>query len=117
LAFYCGFQKNENVDISYQDEKFDILKFLIVSDGKINNGNSLTIDNLNLYLIDKDKNGSYANIQKQAPTIEALKENTIIEFDIDFNIDYLLTITKNYNRSNDRIEVKMAIKLNISGLD
>jgi CRISPR type III-A-associated RAMP protein Csm5 len=107
FAFYCGYKKNENENSTLKDEKFDVFKFLIVSDGKIKTQNSLTLDNLNLYLVKKDRKGSFVEIQTSTPTVEAIRENTTIEFDIEFNLDYLLSIKNNFDFMNNRIEVKI----------
>jgi len=103
-AFYCKYSKDNNE--RNDDEKFDILKFLIISDGRIDTANSLSLENINLYLVKKDKNGTFADVQKQTPTVEAVKENSIIEFELDFNIDYLLSIKKNLN-DKGYLEVKI----------
>ena len=103
-AFYCKYSKVNN-EIT-NDEKYDILKFLIVSDGKVISDNPLTLENIDLYLVKKDRNGTFADVQKQTPTVEAVKENSIIEFELDFNIDYLLSIKKNLN-DKGYLEVKI----------
>lgn len=55
LAFYCGYQNvnNNNSRKIFNDEKYDILKFLLISDGKITNENCLSIENVDLYLVKK----------------------------------------------------------------
>ncbi len=104
-AFYCGLQKNDE-RINYSDEKLDVFKFLQISDGKVISDNSLTLENIDLYLVSKDKNGvKNAQQQSQAPTVEAIAENKLIEFEIDFNIDYLLTIKQNL-KDKEHIEIK-----------
>jgi len=96
LAFYCGIQK-DNKPVKYDDEKSDILKLLIVSDSKIiDKENNLGLSNTDLYLVSKikDRNGSrvVANKQPQAPSLEIIPKNKVIEFVLDFNIDFLLSI-------------------------
>lgn len=125
-AFYCKYTI-ENTEKN-DDEKFDILKFLVISDGRVISENCLSLENVNLYLIRKDKSGTCADVQKQTPTVEAINENALIEFDIDFNIDYLLSIKNNLNnqgwieikvgRSNEKqwIGIKEKVK-NIFDLD
>ena len=103
-AFYCKYKKVNN-EIT-NDEKYDILKFLIVSDGKVIYDSPLTLENIDLYLVKKDRNDTFADVQKQTPTVEAVKENSIIEFELDFNIDYLLSIKKNLN-DKGYLEVKI----------
>jgi CRISPR-associated protein Csm5 len=104
-AFYCGVENKGR--IIYSDEKFDLFKLLSVSDGNITDDNALTLDNLDLYLVSKNKDTGkrYADKQPQAPTIEAVKENTFIEFEIDFNIDLLLTLIQHLK--DDKIITKI----------
>ncbi len=84
LAFYCGI-KEKNRDVNFTDEKFDLLKLLLVSDARIIAGqNPLTIIKTNLYLHD-------CTIQSQSPWVEALAPDTLAEFTMDFNINFLFT--------------------------
>jgi CRISPR-associated protein Csm5 len=110
LAFYCGIQK-DNFPTKYDDEKFDIFKLLLISDSRIiSKENNLGIANADLYLVSKikDRNSNsfrfVANKQPQAPTIEVIPKNQLIEFDIDFNIDFLLSIKDRIQ--NDAITIK-----------
>ena len=103
-AFYCGVENKG--EIIYSDEKFDLFKLLIISDGNITDDNALTLENLDLYLVakNKDTGKKKADMQSQTSTIEAVKENTFIEFEIDFNIDLLLTLKQHLKE--DKIIVK-----------
>ncbi|OFX30467.1 MAG: type III-A CRISPR-associated RAMP protein Csm5 [Bacteroidetes bacterium GWA2_32_17] len=110
LAFYCEMQK-ENKEVKYDDEKSDILKLLLVSDSKITiQENNLGLANADLYLVSKikDRNSNsfrfVADKQPQAPSLEVIPKNKVIEFDIDFNIDFLLSIKAQIQ--NDAIIIK-----------
>ncbi len=84
LTFYCGIEKENRVDNS--DEKFDLLKLLIVSDGKvIHSENPFIIIRTYLYLRDNTR-------QKQSPWVEAIAAGNSIEFSIDFNIEFLFAL-------------------------
>lgn len=88
LAFYCGIEKKmaDKTEEDYTDEKFDLLKLLSVSDGKIiSAGNPLTLIKTNLYLQDNTR-------QAQSPWLEAIAPGCIVEFTIDFNIHFLYAI-------------------------
>ncbi len=85
LAFYCGIE-TKNSGIKYDDEKFDLLKLLSISDGKITSpGTPLTLVKTLLYLIDNTR-------QQQAPWVEAIAPNSIIEFTIDINLNFLFAV-------------------------
>ncbi|HXH17926.1 MAG TPA: type III-A CRISPR-associated RAMP protein Csm5 [Chitinophagales bacterium] len=91
LAFYCGIEikKDNRTEISYTDEKFDLLKLLSVSDGKIiSSGNPLTLIKTNLYLRDNTR-------QPQSPWVEAVAAGCMIEFALDFNIRFLFALKDN----------------------
>ena len=110
FAFYCGIQTG-NKQIKYDDEKFDILKFLFISDSNITSQvNNLGLVNTDLYLVSKikDRNSNsftfVANKQPQAPSLEVIPTNQVIEFEIDFNIDFLLSIKSQIK--NDAIIIK-----------
>lgn len=88
LAFYCRIEKKmaDKTEEDYTDEKFDLLKLLSVSDGKIiSAGNPLTLIKTNLYLQDNTR-------QPQSPWVEAIAPGCIVEFTIDFNIRFLYAI-------------------------
>lgn len=88
MAFYCGTErrKNEKSEIDYTDEKFDLLKLLMVSDARIvSPHNPLTLIKTNLYL----DNGT---VQSQSPWIEAIAPGCIAEFTLDFNIHFLYAL-------------------------
>lgn len=83
FAFNCKKEKQKRYD-----EKFDLMKLLTVSDGKVvasNPTDNLTLAKPHLFLISSEK-------QKQAIFMEAIKENTFIEFDIQFNVQFLFSI-------------------------
>lgn len=83
-AFYCGIENNNKID--YRDEKFDLLKLLLISDGKIiNSENPLNVIPTYLYLSDNTR-------QSQSPWVEAIAAGNIVEFSIDFNIDFLFNM-------------------------
>ena len=96
LAFYCK-AIDENDKTKDDDDRFDILKLLSFSDAILEK-NEITLANLNLYLILKEKDrysGKFeetAKRQTQAPCVEAIPENSFFRVDIDFNIQFLLNL-------------------------
>lgn len=89
LAFYCGIER-KNDELKQADlthEKYDLLKLLSVSDGKVisSSGNNLTLVKTNLYLQNN-------TLQGQAPWVEAIAPNTTLEFTMDFNINFLFAL-------------------------
>ncbi len=106
LAFYCEAINEKGVKKS-DDEKFDLMKLVLISDGIINNYKT-SLENIDLYLISKqkDRRTGQLNIeatqQKQAPSVETINSNNVIEFEIDFNIDFLYNIKDKLN--NDSIK-------------
>lgn len=115
LAFYGAWSKfddNKRQDkIKYNDEKFDIMKFLFVSDGRIENAKeALGIEKVGLFLVakqqQKGRKGSIlqAMEQGQAPFVETINQNTTIESRIQFNIDFFLQIKDQIQ--DDAIHIK-----------
>lgn len=86
LAFYCEFT-NAKGKVIPADEKFDVLKFLLVADGQLPE-QTTRIDNVDIFLVKKlPKGKQVAQSQKQAPGVEAIEENLESLVKIDFNID------------------------------
>ena len=98
LAFFCEMIDESGIRKS-NEVKFDIMKLLSVSDGKIQN-NTLTLANIDIYLVAKIKDrqtGGFriiADRQRQAPCLEAVPVNAMISVDIDFDISFLLNMKK-----------------------
>jgi CRISPR type III-A-associated RAMP protein Csm5 len=134
-AFYCANNyyntKTDKWIIKEDDEKLDILKFLSISDGIIqdNNKANLRLADIKLYLITKEKNRRtnkvdiIAKEQTQAPYVEAIDENILIEASINFDIDFFLhfknKLTAEGIRTNEGWEwIGLAKKIQqIFGLD
>lgn len=99
-AFYCQHNCTKNGKLKSNDEKLDIFKFLIVSDGRIDKQTKdcLSVEDIKLYLVKKEqKRGSKdftieAKEQKQAPFVEAIKPNIEIQTTINFNIEFLFSL-------------------------
>jgi CRISPR/Cas system CSM-associated protein Csm5 (group 7 of RAMP superfamily) len=90
-AFYCPFV-NTNHKTLTDDEKFDVLKFLIVSDGQLSE-QRLIVDNVDIFLVKKlPKGKAEAQSQKQAPGVEAIDANVDISLQLEFNIDAVMGI-------------------------
>lgn len=95
LAFYCETENHGRR--KRDDEKFDIMKFLSISDGILQKEN-LILANIDLYLVTKKpdkRTGRFdfvADKQSQAPCVEAIPEDAFIKAEIDFDIQFFLNI-------------------------
>ncbi|MEM9886817.1 MAG: type III-A CRISPR-associated RAMP protein Csm5 [Bacteroidota bacterium] len=114
-AFYCGW-KNERGRLFMNDEKYDLLKLLQVTDD-LQPGKNCTVENLDIYLVDKvRKRGDMdiiANKQPQAPAIEAIQAGEQIEVEINFNIDFLFNLKQ---QLGDRDELSSKKELHWIGV-
>ncbi|GJQ64192.1 MAG: type III-A CRISPR-associated RAMP protein Csm5 [Melioribacteraceae bacterium] len=84
--FVCGVLKRikgNNIK-DFSDIKFDIMKFIRISDAKLIDG-ALEVCPSNLYLTDKSP-------QPQAPALECIRFNSSFEFDISINEDEIRKI-------------------------
>lgn len=96
LVFYCSYYNERGILVT-NDEKYDLLKVFSVSDA-VAVTPSISLFNVDLYLVsrEKDERGKgfeYKAVrQKQAPCIESYAENQVFELDIEFNMDYLLSL-------------------------
>lgn len=103
LVFYCE-TKDQNGRRKKDDEKFDIMKFLFVSDGILQK-DDLTLANIDLYLLTKKKDKKPGRIeivaekQPQAPCVEAIPPDSIIKTEIDFNIQFFLSIKDKFDNN------------------
>jgi CRISPR type III-A-associated RAMP protein Csm5 len=90
LAFYCPFYTNDEPDKIRYDEKFDILKFLVISDAASLNpsAEAFHIIKPQLYL----NNGT---IGTQAPSLEAVRPGHTFAFTASLNIQAIRNIYKN----------------------
>jgi len=86
--FICGKKvidrKSQREKIDYSDIKFDIFKFIKVSDAEPIDV-KMAVFPSNLYLTDKAP-------QKQAPAVEAIVFNSVFEFTIDINEEEIRNI-------------------------
>ena len=115
LAFYGAWynpdDKKRPDKIKRNDEKFDIMKFLFVSDGRIAKAKeALGIEKVGLFLVAKQpqrgRKGTVlqATQQGQTPFVETINQNTSIESRIQFNIDFFLQIKDQIQ--DDAIHIK-----------
>ena len=94
--FYCGSYQNDR--IVYRDEKFDIMKFIHLTDtNSLNPSESLVLLKSELYLNTK------AEIQGQAPIIEAIKSNIQLSFRISVDVNYILNILNKKDKTREWI--------------
>lgn len=93
-AFYCSHNCTNDNSKKTDDEKLDVFKLLLVSDGIIDQSvrNILTIENINNYLVEKEKGNLIAAEKTFTPFVEAIKPNIEIETTINFNIEFLFSI-------------------------
>jgi len=124
-ALYCE-TENQDGKRKKNDEKFDIMKFLSVCDGFLQK-DELILANIDLYLISKTRTNqgfvSIATKQTQAPCVEAIPENTVINTDIDFDIQFFLNVKDKFVNNSIKqgkdliwIDLKQKVK-NIFNLD
>jgi CRISPR-associated protein Csm5 len=90
FAFYCSFINEKGKQIDH-DEKYDIFKFLSISDCPLVNP-GLTLANIDLYLLSRQRSPRgdgfelKAVKQKQAPCVEAIESLQLFEAEIDVNL-------------------------------
>lgn len=91
---YCAVETEGN-RIKKDDEKFDVFKLLSVSDA-YSSENDCNLYKINLYLVEKIHNNTSvttkATEQKQAPYVETFGSDNEFIVQLDFNIDFVLSI-------------------------
>ncbi|MBW6480339.1 MAG: type III-A CRISPR-associated RAMP protein Csm5 [Bacteroidales bacterium] len=93
---YCSYINEKQQQIN-QDEKFDVFKFLLVSDAMVSRP-SLGLANVDLYLLGRIRNQQRSGFeikalkQKQPPSIEIYNKGQLFETEIDLNLEYLLNL-------------------------
>ncbi len=105
LAFYCHTKKGGK--LKRDDEKFDLLKLLKVSDGHLPGtpDTTMRLADVQLYLVSKVKKRDSrefdikATEQPQAPFVEAVKEGTAIDFKLDIDLNFLLQFKKEFEQN------------------
>jgi len=105
LAFYCHTKKDNK--IKRDDEKFDLLKLLKVSDGHLPGtpDTTMRLADVQLYLVSKVKKRDSrefdikATEQPQAPFVEAVKEGTPIGFKLDIDLNFLLQFKTQFEQN------------------
>lgn len=100
-AFYCGVKNKykEGARIKTNDEKMDLFKLVQVRDAHFSEDDRLQLAKINLYLVEKQKanhqqrRAEFKAVQQpQTSYCEAIKVDSISETELDFNIEFLLTI-------------------------
>ncbi|GIV39380.1 MAG: hypothetical protein KatS3mg033_1180 [Thermonema sp.] len=103
-AFYAGVEKNKT--IKYTDEKFDVLKFLRLSDAMpAGQAPRLVINKVQICIL---KDGSI-NTQGQAPWAEVIAEDSRFVFDLDIDLPAMAALRKLWDAGNDQIRTKEGI--------
>jgi len=130
LAFYCHTKKGDR--LKRDDEKFDLIKLLKVSDGQLPGAPDTTmrLADVNLYLVNKQKNRQTGKIDFKATTqgqtsyVEAIKEDTPISFKMNVDLTFLLQFKQEFEKNQVRVDnqktywIGIAEKVkNIFGLD
>lgn len=105
MAFYAGVEKNERID--YKDEKFDVLKFLHLSDPtpERQQAPALMIDKVKICILQKGQ----IEIQEQAPWAEVIAEGSRFYFDLDIDLQTMAALRKHWDAANDQIQTKEGI--------
>lgn len=98
-AFYCKSKNKWNKTVT-NDEKFDLMKLVRVSDVySEEKTSSLAISKVNLHIVQKERSrNSYnadfkADIQGQTPFLEMIPEGTLLKGNLSFNIDFLMNFS------------------------
>lgn len=101
VAFYCPFFSKDDPGKISHDEKFDILKFLILSDATPleNNNPAFHIIKPQLFL-------SNGTVGKQAPALEAVLPRLSFKFSANINLHAILNIKKNFTQGSLVIKEK-----------
>ncbi|WP_038028884.1 type III-A CRISPR-associated RAMP protein Csm5 [Thermonema rossianum] len=105
MAFYAGVEKNKR--INYKDEKFDVLKFLRLSDPTPDRQQApaLMVDKIKICILQKGQ----IEIQEQAPWAEVIAEESRFYFDLDIDLQAMAALRKLWDASNDQIQTKEGI--------
>lgn len=91
-VFYCGTSQRDK--IIFHDEKFDMMKFIHISDSRcLETQNYAIITKAQLLTFDK------SSVQSQAPYIEAIEEGIEFESRITIDIDYIKMV---HNTKSDK---------------
>ena len=104
-VFYCPYFDGKKHKEITGEERFDILKFLLVSDARIQNENLTlgTVELIDIYLVEKIKENWIANRQRQGIPAVTIPFNEQCHFSLDFNISAIYEI---YKKLNENGEVK-----------
>jgi CRISPR-associated protein Csm5 len=97
FCFYCEteIEKQGRKEIKKDDEKFDLMKLVIFSDGILDSQkDALGLGKVDLYIVQKDvRSGNFeASKQLQTPIVEYIQENQDIRSQFNFNIDFLFVL-------------------------
>ncbi len=112
-CFYCAVEQKDRrgkLQTVYDDEKFDLFKLLLVSDGHLVKQN-WGLANLDLYLVGKKRDkrtGEFkpaALFQRQAPSVEVIQSQQEIESQLHFNIEFLWSLEAQLGQSGDYLPV------------
>ncbi|MCB0572932.1 MAG: type III-A CRISPR-associated RAMP protein Csm5, partial [Phaeodactylibacter sp.] len=98
-AFFCAVEDQHSGRVKKDDEKMDLFKLVRISDGHVaGDGHALSLAKVNIYLVEKqmsrDRKQSFfiASQQPQASYCENIVPGSVIEAEIDFDIDFLLRL-------------------------
>ncbi len=106
-TFICGVEKEKNgrVTTTYDDQKFDLLKLVKISDSfSVSTNDNGGISKLQVYALQK--------VPAHKPFItytESIKENVELEFDISVDIEFLKKAKEELNKPNSEFGKKFFI--------
>ncbi|NIK73931.1 CRISPR type III-A-associated RAMP protein Csm5 [Thermonema lapsum] len=99
MAFYAGVGKEQK--ISYKDEKFDVLKFLRLSDPIADQQQppEFMVDKVKICILKKGK----IEIQEQTSWAEVITRGSCFYFELDIDMEAMAVLRKRWDAKNDQI--------------
>lgn len=103
LAFNAGME-DERGKLRAGEAQDDLMRCVLVSDTVPLSHESLNIENIDLYLVKKQRGGGFMALrQTQAPALEAVLPGQTLEVQLDFNADLLLLLHRQQGDAGMRV--------------
>lgn len=103
LAFFAGME-DERGKPRLHEAQGDLMRCLLVSDTAPLPHEALSIENIDLYLVKKQRGGDFiAMRQTQAPAVEAVLPGQTLSVQVEFNADLLMHLHRQAGDSGMRI--------------
>ncbi len=101
-AFFCEMKTEKGV-VRSGEAQGDLLRCLSVSDVEVPGG-SLGVENVDLYLVKKTRNGRVAQKQSQSSAVEVVMSGTELQVRIDFYPQLLIELHR-FNNGDNWVEI------------